>query len=223
MNGNVDPITLYERKLAEARRRLKGTFIVFINAPDPGADNQGYFLCGSHQECNRDEFENFDSYTVGASESDVRDVSETLNFWDAEERGEHAPNGKDYHAIVAAKALAGYQRDILRDATLPLALAVETVFFDTLSEIIVLHADGELERFDLDRTPDIRFLAGDDDPVFRLSVLDIVRACRNGSVMTEEEAGRATEALRRALLTPHTQHFALGQLCPERSADEDND
>ena len=32
MNGNVDPITLYERKLAEARRRLKGTFIVFINA-----------------------------------------------------------------------------------------------------------------------------------------------------------------------------------------------
>lgn len=223
MTGIVDPITLYERKLTEARRRLKGTFIVFINAPDPVTDNQGYFLCGSHQECNCDEFENFDSYTVGASESDVRDVSETLDFWDAEERGEHAPNGKDYHAIVAAKALAGYQRDILRDANLPLALAVETVFFDTLSEIIVLHADGELERFDLDRKPDIRFLAGDDDPAFRRRVLETVRMCWNAPVMTDAEAERAIGALKQALSTPHTQHFALGQLCPEPSADEDDE
>lgn len=221
MSGIIDPITLYERKLADARRRLKGTYIVFINAPDTGADNQGYFICGSHQECDRDEFENFDSYTVGASESDVRDVSETLDFWDAEERGEHAPNGKDYHAIVAAKALAGYQRDILRDPNLPLALAVETVLFDTLSEIIVLHVDGELERFDLDRKPDIRFLAGDEDASFRMRVLEKVRMCWNAPVMTEAEVERAADVLRHAAWAPHTQMFALGQLCPEQTADEE--
>ena len=223
MSGLIDPITLYERKLATARERLKGTFVVFVNAPDPVADNQGYFLCGSHQEPERDEFENFDSYSVGHSESDIRDVCETLDFWDAEERGEHAPNGKDYHAIVAAKALAGYQRDILRDADLPLALAVETVFFDTLSEIIVLHVDGELERFDLDRTPDIRFLAGDDDGVFRRRVLETARMCWNAPVMTEAEVIRALDAIKKAFGTLHTQVFALGQLCPEHAADEDSD
>jgi hypothetical protein len=220
VSGIIDPITLYERKLAQARERLKGTFIVFINAPNPEEDNQGYILCGSHQEPDRDEFENFDAYSVGRSEGDIRDVSETLDFWDAEERGEHAPNGKDYHAIVAAKALAGYQRDILRDVTLPLALAVETVFFDTLTEVIVLHADGELERFDLDRKPDVRFLAGDDDPVFRRRVLETVRMCWNAPVMTEEEAQRALDAVKKAFGTPQAQAFALGQLCQVPSADD---
>ena len=223
MNGIVNPITLYERKLAQARERLQGTYIVFVNAPDVAENNQGYFLCGSHQEPDRDEFENFDSYSVGYSESDVRDVRETLDFWDAEERSEHAPNGKDYHAIVAAKALAGYQRDILRDPNLPLALAVETVFFDTLSEIIVLHADGELERFDLNRTPDVRFLAGDADPAFRRRVVEAVRMCWNAPVMTEAETERALDALKLAFPTPYAQVFALGQLCPERTdVDEDD-
>lgn len=221
MSGIVDPVALYERKLAALRERLRGTFIVFINAPDPEADNQGYFLCGSHREPERDEFENFDAYSVGASESDLRDVGETLDYWDAEERGEHAPNGKDYHAIVAAKALAGYQRDILRDADLPLGLAVETVFFDTLSEIIVLHTDGELERFDLDRRPGIRFLAGDNDPSFRRRMLEAVRMCWNGPVMTEAEAGQALTATQNFSQVPHTRLFALGQLCPPPADESD--
>jgi hypothetical protein len=222
VSGLIDPIDLYERKRADVKRRLAETFIVFVNAPDPATDNQGYFLCGSYQDPERDEFTNFDSYTVGRTESDIRDIRETLDFWDAEERGEHSPDGKDYHAIVAAKALAAYQRDILRDSLLPLALAAETVFFDTLSEIIVLHADGEMERFDLNRQPGISFLAGDDDADFRRSVLRIVGAHRIETVMTEEQATRALNDIARAHPGIRVQLFALGPLCPEPTAATDD-
>ena len=224
MSAITDPITLYERKVAELRRRLKGTFIVFINAPDVVQNNQGYFLCGSHQDPERDEFENFDSYTVGQTETDIRDVRETLDFWDAEERGEHAPNGKDYHAIVAAKALSGYQRDILRDANLPLALAAETAFFDTLTEIIVLHADGELERLDLDRTPVVRFLAGDDDPELRTRVtVAVSTALGASSPPGPDDIVRVQSAVTALGVVKYTRLFALGQLCPEPGRDDEDD
>ncbi len=133
-----NPIDTYHRKLAEARKALAGTFIALATGKDVRGEYHGFIICGSAQDIDPTEFNNFVSYSVGRSEADIREVDDSLVFWDAEERSEHSDDGEDYHAIVAGKALADCLRESARDAANPAALAVETVLIDAPENLFVL-------------------------------------------------------------------------------------
>jgi hypothetical protein len=210
----TDPIAVFREKVASVRQSLLQQFIVLVNAPSEADDRQGFLVCGSGQPVDPTEFTNFSSYLVGVAESDVRDIDETLVFWDAEERREHDEEGSDYHAIVAAKSLSGYLREVLRDSTEPTGIAVEAVLVDTPFKALVVHFDGEMEEVTFTRTPTIRWLAGSTDAQFRIRVTDVLQTSFTGGVATPASVEAAAQRLRQQTGL-RAQVFALDELCPE--------
>lgn len=209
-----NPIDTYRRKLTDARTALASTFIVLVTGPTEDG-HVAHLICGSGQDVDPTEFNNFDAYTIGQSEADVREVEESLVFWDAEERSEHSEDGDDYHAIVAGKAMADCLRESTRDAANPTALAVEAVLVDAPDRLYAIHFDGELERITVAPELDIRFLAGSTDPAKRTEVLDAVKAAVVRHGLTEAGADAAVTAL--ASTAKVVKRFVLDGVAPLKS------